>query len=158
MSERHRPGDDAARRAERARDVALFRYALIRQAADDALTTRQRGALVRRLVAEEHTGPTGERVTVSRSSVDRWIKAWRTGGFDALLPSARHVEPHTPAAVLELAAALKREVPARTVNGQARVPAGGQVNVPTPRGFFTWSGAHLLGGFGPRACGMTGRW
>ncbi len=114
MSARHRPGDDAARRAERARDIALFRYALIRQAADGSLTTRQRGALVRRLVEQEHAGPTGERVTVSRSSVDRWIKAWRTGGFDALLPSARHVEPRTPAQVLELAAALKREVPART--------------------------------------------
>ncbi|EWT01763.1 DNA-binding protein, partial [Intrasporangium chromatireducens Q5-1] len=35
-------------------------------------------------------------------------------GFDALLPSARHVEPRTPGQVLELAAALKREVPART--------------------------------------------
>lgn len=70
--------------------------------------------LVRRLVQQEHIGPNGERVRVSRASVDRWIKAWRDGGFDALLPSARHVEPRTPAAVLELAAALKREVPART--------------------------------------------
>jgi len=114
MSQRHRPGDQDAGRAERSRDVALFRYALIRQAADASLTTRQRGVLVRRLVADEHTGPTGTKVTVSRSSVDRWIKAWRTGGFDALLPSARHVQPLTDATVLELAAALKREVPART--------------------------------------------
>ena len=113
MSQRHR-GDQDARRAERARDVALFRYVLIRQAADASLSTRQRGVLVRRLVADEHTGPAGQRVRVSRSSVDRWIKAWRTGGFDALLPSARHAEARTPAAVLELAAALKREVPART--------------------------------------------
>ncbi|MFN8099598.1 MAG: DDE-type integrase/transposase/recombinase [Dermatophilaceae bacterium] len=114
MTGRNRPGEQDARRAERARDVALFRYALIRQAADAALTTRQRGVLVRQLVQQEHTGPSGERVRVSRSSVDRWIKAWRTGGFDALLPSARHIEPRTPAQVLELAAALKREVPART--------------------------------------------
>lgn len=114
MSERHRPGDQDARRAERARDVALFRYALIRQAADASLSTRQRGVLVRRLVAEEHTGPTGQRVRVSRASVDRWIKAWRSGGFDALLPSARHAAPLTDATVLQLAVALKREVPART--------------------------------------------
>ncbi|MBK6885371.1 MAG: DDE-type integrase/transposase/recombinase [Tetrasphaera sp.] len=134
MSERHRPGDDAARRAQRARDVALFRYALIRQAADGALTTRQRGALVRRLVAEEHTGPSGERVTVSRSSVDRWIKAWRTGGFDALLPSARHVEPRTPGQVLELAAALKREVPSRTAAQVAAIlTEHGTAVVPSPR-------------------------
>ena len=59
MSERHRPGDDAARRADRARDVALFRYALIRQAADASLTTRQRGVLVRRLVARGAHRPDG---------------------------------------------------------------------------------------------------
>ncbi|MDN5769209.1 MAG: DDE-type integrase/transposase/recombinase, partial [Humibacillus sp.] len=114
MSGLHRAGEDAARRAERARDVALFRYALIREAADLSLSNRQRGVLVRRLAADEHTGPSGQRVRVSRASVDRWIKAWRTGGFDALLPSARHVQPRTDATVLQLAVALKREVPART--------------------------------------------
>lgn len=114
MGHQHRPGDDEARRAERARDVALFRYALIRQAADASLTTRQRGRLVRQLAAVEHTGPAGAKVRVSRASLDRWIRAWRAGGFDALVPSARHAEPRTPARVLELAAALKREVPGRT--------------------------------------------
>ena len=114
MGHRHRPGDEEARRAERARDVALFRYALVREAADPALTTRQRGRLVRELAAGEHTGPRGETVRVSRASLDRWIRAWRAGGFDALVPSARHAEPSTPAAVLELAVALKREVPGRT--------------------------------------------
>lgn len=114
MSGRHRPGDEQARRAEQAREVALFRYALIREAADASLSTRQRGVLVRDLAGREHTGPFGARVTVSRASVDRWVRAWRTGGFDALVPSARHAQPRTPAAVLELAVALKREVPART--------------------------------------------
>lgn len=93
MGHQHRSGDDEARRAERARDVALFRYALIRQAADPALTTRARGILVRALSAVEHTGPTGATVRISRVSLDRWVRAWRTGGFDALLPSARHAEP-----------------------------------------------------------------
>lgn len=114
MNGHHRPGDAQARRTERARDVALFRYALIRQAADASLSTRQRGVLVRQLAAVEHTGPSGARVRVSRASLDRWIRAWQAGGFDALVPSARHADPRTPAAVLELAAALKREVPART--------------------------------------------
>jgi putative transposase len=114
MSHRHRPGDDEGRRAERARDIGLFRYALIRPAADPALSTRQRGRLVRELAAAEHTGPFGDRVRVSRVTLDRWIRAWRAGGFDALVPSSRHVEPRTPASVLDLAAALKREVPGRT--------------------------------------------
>ena len=114
MSGRHRAGDDAARRAERARDVALFRYALIREAADASLSTRQRGVLVRDLARREHTGPFGGKVTISRVSLDRWVRAWRLGGFDALVPSARHAQPRTPATVLDLAVALKREVPGRT--------------------------------------------
>jgi len=104
----------ADRAAERAREIGLFRYALIRAAADPALTTRQRGALVRQLADAEHVGPFGERVRISRVSLDRWIRAWRAGGFDALVPSARRSEPRTPAATLELAAGLKREVPGRT--------------------------------------------
>ena len=105
-------GRDA--RVDRAREVGLFRYALIRTAADPALSTRQRGRLVRDLAAREHTGPFGQRVRISRVTIDRWILVWRRGGFDALLPSARYAQPRTAAAVLELAAALKREVPART--------------------------------------------
>ncbi len=111
MTEHERDSD---RRADRARDIALFRYALIRSAADPALSSKQRGVVVRALAAGEHTGPFGRPVRYSRESLDRWIRAWRAGGFEALLPTARHLEPRTEAAVLELAAALKREVPART--------------------------------------------
>lgn len=111
MGHKHRSGDDQGGRAERAREVGRFRYALIRPAADPGLTTRQRGRMVRELAEAEHVGPFGDRVRVSRVTVDRWIRAWGAGGFDALVPSTRHVEPRTPASVLELAAALKREVP-----------------------------------------------
>lgn len=106
--------DDEQVRAERARAVGLFRYSLVRQAADPELTTRARGRLVRELAAAEHTGPFGARVRVSRASLDRWIRAWRGGGFDALMPDPRRAEPRTPAQTLELAAALKREAPERT--------------------------------------------
>jgi putative transposase len=114
-------GDEEARRAERARAVALFRYSLIREAADPALSTRQRGAMVRDLAARTHAGPFGEPVTVSRPSLDRWIRAWRSGGFDALAPPSRQVTLRTPAEVLALAAALKRENPARTAAQVMRV-------------------------------------
>ena len=66
-------------------------------------------------------GPFGEPVRVSRPSLDRWIRAWRSGGFDALMPPARQVTLRTPAEVLELAAALKRENPARTAAQVARM-------------------------------------
>src|SRR5262249_5101835 len=101
-------------RASRARDVALFRYALIRSLADPGLSSAERGVLVRELAGRVHTGPFGEPVRVSRASLDRWIRAWRAGGFDALLPTERQVQPRTDAGVLELAERLKRERPART--------------------------------------------
>lgn len=101
-------------RAERARTVGLFRYALIRDAADPELSTRQRGRLVRALAEVEHQGPFGQPVRVSRATLDRWIRDWRRGGFDALVPPPRRVSPRTPAEVLDLAASLKREVPERT--------------------------------------------
>lgn len=72
MTEHERDSD---RRAEVARDIALFRYALIRPAADPALSTKQRGALVRQLAATEHRGPFGRPVRYSRESLDRWIRA-----------------------------------------------------------------------------------
>ena len=121
--------EEDRKRAARAEQVALFRYQLIREAADPALTTRQRGRLVRELAARAHPGPFGEPVTVSRETIDRWIRAWRTGGFAALAPPARQVTLRTDAAVLELAAGLKREKPARTAAQVQRIlrasPAAG---------------------------------
>ncbi|HZC53722.1 MAG TPA: DDE-type integrase/transposase/recombinase, partial [Mycobacterium sp.] len=106
--------DEERVRAERARAIGLFRYALIREAADRQLSTKQRGRLVRALAEREHEGPFGQPVRVSRASIDRWIRDWRRGGFDALVPEPRRVGPRTPAEVLDLAVALKKEVPART--------------------------------------------
>lgn len=133
MSHKHRPSEDEGRRAERAREVGLFRYGVIRPAADPGLTTRQRGRLVRELAEAEHAGPFGDRVRVSRVTLDRWIRAWRAGGFDALVPSTRHAEPRTPASVLELAAALKREVPGRTAAQVAAILAEHAGSAPSPR-------------------------
>src|SRR5271166_3219950 len=112
--------EEDRRRAARAEQVALFRYQLIREAADPALSTRQRGRLVRELAGKAHPGPSGEQVVV-RATIDRWIRAWRTGGFTALAPPARQVTPRTDAAALDLAAGLKREKPARTAAQVARI-------------------------------------
>jgi putative transposase len=113
--------DEVRARVERARAVALFRYQLIREAADPGLSTRQRGRLVRELAGREHPGPFGVPVRVSRQSLDRWILAWRRGGFDALLPTPRQVTARTPGEVLDMAAALKRENPDRTAAQVVRI-------------------------------------
>jgi putative transposase len=64
-------------RASRARDIALYRYALIRPLADPALSPSERGKLARELAAQVHVGPFGEPVTVSRAGLDRWMCATR---------------------------------------------------------------------------------
>lgn len=118
---------------DRHRDVALFRYSLIREAADPSLSPAERGRLVRYLAARDHAGPGGERVRVGRSTLDRWIRAWRAGGFDALVPQARTAEPVTPAEVLELAVALKLERPGRTAAQVRRVIAAEHGWAPSAR-------------------------
>ena len=94
--------------------TALFRYQLIREAADDSVTTRQRRPMVKALAQMAHPGPFGGTVTVSKDTIDRWIRQWRRGGFDALKPRGRAQGQVTPGQILSLAATLKRERPART--------------------------------------------
>jgi len=96
------------------REIGLFRYALIRDAADPGLLKAERGRLVRALSDRDHVGADGRPVRVARSTLDEWIRAYRRGGFEALVPQPRVVVPRTPAEVLELAFALKRERPERT--------------------------------------------
>ena len=108
-------------RAERARLIGLFRYQLIREPADPAHSTKARGRLVRAIAAREHTDPFGRPVRVARQTLNRWIRDWRAGGFDALVPNPRQATPRTPAEVLELAVALRRENPDRTAAGIRRI-------------------------------------
>lgn len=130
MSSRQRPG---GHRVDRAQEIGLFRYALIREAADPGLSPRERGVLVRAIALAEHTGPFGTRVQVSRVTLDRWIRAWRAGGFEALVPPPRGAKPRTPAATLELAVALKRENPARTAAQVAVILAAHGTGTPSER-------------------------
>ena len=102
-------------------DVALFRYSLIREAADESLTIRQRGRIVRDLAAQDHAGPAGRRVRAARGTIDRWIRAYRAGGFVALAPVPRAGEPVIEQRLLDLAEALKREVPRRTAAQVAQI-------------------------------------
>jgi putative transposase len=113
--------------------IGLFRYSLIREAADPALSARQRGALVRALAERDHLGPDGTRLRVGRNTLDRWIRAWRAGGFAALVPDPRAGRPLTPPEVLELAAGLKREAPERTAAQIAAILGETNGSSPHPR-------------------------
>jgi putative transposase len=67
--------DRQADRRLQAQEVGLFRYGLIADALDPALSTKQRGRLVREIAGREHAGPMWTPTWVSRASLDRWIRA-----------------------------------------------------------------------------------
>ena len=117
----------------KSRDVALHRYVLIREAADPALRPSERGELVRALASVEHLGPEGNYAKVSRPTLDRWIRAWRAGGFDALMPKARKGVPVIPRELLDLAEDLKREVPKRTAVQIAAIIKAARGGAPSAR-------------------------
>ncbi len=120
-------------RRARAQDVALFRYRLIGPALQEGLTAKQRGRVVRGIAGQVHAGPGGRGVQVSRKTLDRWIRAWRAGGFEALLPSDRKCEPVTAEPVLAMAAALKRENLERTAAQVRRIMVASSGDAPSER-------------------------
>ena len=93
---------------------ALWRYGLIRELLEPSLTRAERGALARALTASVHRYVDGSLRSVSRSSVDRWVRAYRAGGFRALHRRARQGGARSDAGLLELAVALKAEASERT--------------------------------------------
>jgi putative transposase len=113
--------DEVMARSARARAIGLFRYQLIREPADPAHSTRARGRMVREIAARTHVDPFGRPIRVSRESLDRWIRAWRAGGFDALVPSPRQTGRRLPAEVIDLAVVVKRENPQRTAAQVRRI-------------------------------------
>jgi len=96
--------------------IALHRWAVIAEATNPRLSPPERGVLVRQIAAHRHAHPDGTERRYSRGTIDRWIRAWRKGGLDALRPSAR-ADTGTVRAHPELfaeAAALRLELPGRS--------------------------------------------
>ena len=122
---------------ERRREIGLFRYALIRPALEPGLSKAERGRLVLALAEAEHLGPDGRVVRVGRSTLDDWIRAYRQGGFEALVPKPRVVVPRTPAGVLDLAFRLKRERPERTAAQVHQIMLAAGERPPTVRALQT---------------------
>jgi putative transposase len=120
-------------RLERARAIGLFRYSLVQELIVAGMTGRERGRRARELAARAHRGPDGSLVQVTRHTVDRWRRDYEAGGFDALVPAPRQCSPRSPAEVLELAAALKRENSQRTAAQVRRILAASSGWAPSDR-------------------------
>ncbi|MGH8297212.1 MAG: hypothetical protein ACRETZ_17195 [Steroidobacteraceae bacterium] len=96
--------------------VALHRYGVICEAVNERLSAAQRGALVREIAAKNHAHPDGDERRYSRGTIDRFIRAWRSGGLEALKPSVRSdtgaVRAHPE--LYGEASALRLELPSRS--------------------------------------------
>jgi putative transposase len=127
--------------------VALHRWAVIAEAAAAGLTAAERGPLARQIAARPHAHPDGSSRRYSRGTVDRWIRAWRSGGLEALRPSPRAdtgvVRAH-PELFAE-AAALRLELPGRSAAQIASIlyhRHGVRVSERTIRGQLRRAGLH----------------
>ena len=98
---------------DRRREIGLFRYALVRDAADPVLSKAERGRLVRALCELSMSARTAG-WSESRAGRLTAGSATTAGRVEALVPRPRVVALRTPAETLELAFALKRERPERT--------------------------------------------
>jgi putative transposase len=100
---------------DRRTEIALARYTLILPIVRETCR-RQRYQMRQNIAATIHNFPSGMKGKVSVTTLYRWEKAYRQGGFDALKPQVRQdkecrvISPET----LDRAEALKREQPFRS--------------------------------------------
>lgn len=127
--------------------IALHRWAVIAEAAAAGLTARERGALVRQIAARAHPHPDGSPRRYARGTLDRWLRAWRAGGLQALRPAERS-DAGTVRAHPELfseACALRLELPGRSAAQIASIlyhRHGVRVAERTVRGQLRRAGLH----------------
>jgi putative transposase len=103
--------DDDERRIER----ALFRYRLVAEAIEAPKSAR--GALLRAVASEEHSGPGGKRVRVSLRTLERWVGRYEEKKLAGLMRAPRGDKGTTrsiPAAAIERVIALRKEEPSRS--------------------------------------------
>ena len=102
---------------ERDTEIALFRYGLIAPLLFSPIPAGQVEKALRQIVSQNYTIPYSTRKRIGITTLRRYLKQYREGGFEALLPQER-VDKGVPRAltpeVLEKAVALRQEQPDRT--------------------------------------------
>src|SRR5690606_20872199 len=121
-----------------AQSVALFRYGLIADLVQMKADKKGLYARIREKAAAEHTIPGTTRTRVAAETIRDWLKRYRRGGFDALVPRRRADRGRArsiPEPVAELLCSLKEQnlaLSVRLLISEAR--ATGQVppEIPLP--------------------------
>lgn len=120
--------------------VAPFRYTVMAPLVTRTLTYGEQRALLRDLVARPWTDPTGQARFLHVRTVERWVAAYRAGGWDALRPVPRRdhgtVRALTPD-VLARAFQLRAEEPHRSVRQVMRLLEVAGVVAPGHVGYST---------------------
>jgi putative transposase len=106
--------DHETRRAERAEQIALFRYGLISDLVHPAAgdETRRLYERLRDKAAKSYCIPGSRRTRVAVETLRDWLSAYKAGGFDALRPKPRADMGHAraiPQALTDLLVMLKDE-------------------------------------------------
>jgi len=103
---------------DRRREVALFRYSLIADLVRQELGTQGLYAKIEEKAAVEYTIPGTTRTRVAAETIRDWLKRYRRGGFDALLPKPRADRGQSrslPAPVVDVLLEIKEGNPALSV-------------------------------------------
>jgi transposase InsO family protein len=98
--------------------IANFRYGLIAPLVSRKLDSGEQMALMREIVSHVYEVPNGENKRISLRTLERYVQAYRTGKWEALLPAVRADKLQArelSEEVLEKAMALKQEQPGRSV-------------------------------------------
>jgi transposase InsO family protein len=103
---------------DRAQAIALFRYGLIAELVHLPPGSKGLAKHLTERAARDYTIPGSTRTRVAAETIRDWLKAYRRGGFDALLPKARADRGQSralPAAVVEALLSAKEANPKLSV-------------------------------------------
>jgi len=133
-------------RTDRDTLVALARWQVIAQATDERLSRSERGLVLSEIAAQPHRDADGRPRRYTVRTLYRWLRAWREHGFEGLKPARRRDAGSykTDVEVLELAAALRREEPARSAAQIAEILARTRGVAVGPRTLQRYFAAHGL--------------
>ena len=68
-------------------EIALFRYGLIAEVVSRELQKGEQAQRFRDIASKKHVTPYGEKQTVSKRTLERYLHLYRNGGFEALKPT-----------------------------------------------------------------------
>ena len=103
---------------DRRQQIALFRYGVIAELVHWPVGTKGLYARIEAKAARDYTIPASTRTRIAAETIRHWLKAYRKGGFEALLPQPRADRGRVrrlPAAVAEALLATKEANPALSV-------------------------------------------